>query len=62
MSSCLKNVRHVGAEVLARVDDDFFDIIVRLDRVADSGSFDELRARAEDAEGFHVIIARTIFS
>lgn len=51
-----ENVRHVGVEVLASVDDDLLNTIACFDGSADGGSLDELRPRAEDGEDFQMLL------
>lgn len=57
-----EDIRHIGVEVLASVDDDFFDVIARLDCATNRRSLDKLRAGAKGSEEFHVINALTILS
>ena len=45
-----ENVRHISIEVLPGVNDDLRDIAATRDLTADNGSFNELRARADDAD------------
>ena len=57
-----EDVRHVSVEVLAGVDDDFFDVFARLNHAADRRGFDELRAGAKDGEEFQNSNTSTILS
>ena len=52
-----EDVRHVGVEVLAGVDDDFLDAALPANGAADSGGLDELRPGAKDGEYFHARMA-----
>ena len=47
-----EDVRHVGFEVLAGMDDDFFDVVTRLDDAADRRGLDELRAGTKNGKNF----------
>lgn len=57
-----EDVRHIGIEVLAGVDDYFLDFAASLDGPADSRGFDELRAGTEDREEFQASNAPIILS
>lgn len=53
-----EDIRHIGAEVLAGVNDDFFNVVTRLDGATDGRDLYELRSGAE----FHVSNALAILS
>ncbi len=53
-----ENVRHIGIEVLARVDDDFLDVVARLDGPTNGCGLDELRAGTKNGKNFQEISLR----
>lgn len=52
-----EDIRHVGIEMLAGVDDDLPDVVVGTNGPTDRGGFDELRPGAKDGEDFHAQMA-----
>ena len=53
-----EDVRHVGVEVLAGVDDDLLDVVARLDDAADRRGLDELRASTKNGKNFQETLLR----